>query len=516
MTGQASPLRDLTSQEYRKFILPSAIAGILVLLILLIDIWTDEAIARLDRYSITALIVSSAIYITAYSFYLIPIRRHKDSLIWANALWSGLGFWVFAFFLTDQLILYFNLLLFLAVISLSTFSGRLPILSMIALTAASQIFYHFHTADSFVEWAEILSAPAVSVLLAETIARVQNISRGQVRRLEIINSFSRQVAAARDRQQVFEHLNSVIPDAVIADSYYVSVVENEEVKILICYDDGEFFNNISAPAEGTLTNWVVQNQRELFLPDLREPINLEGIKIILVGKDKTSLSWIGVPMNSRNFRGVLALGSYQPNAFNRGDLELLSNLARHASLALENVDRQAELEERARFDSLTNVFNHGYFLEVLKNQAEESLSSNRPLSLIMLDVDYFKTYNDNYGHLAGDTILTLLCKTIRDHIKSADAVGRWGGEEFTISLPNTSATHAKIVAKRIGKSMRELTITDRDGEIIPAPTVSQGIAFFPEETDNIFTLIDLADQRLYAAKNRGRDQIESAPIPQSP
>ena len=202
-------------------------------------------------------------------------------------------------------------------------------------------------------------------------------------------------------------------------------------------------------------------------------------------------------------------------AAGESDLELLSNLARHAALALENVDRQAELEERARLDSLTNVLNHGYFLDVLTKLANETLAQKNSLSIIMLDVDYFKTYNDTYGHLAGDKILTLLCKAIRDHIKSTDAVGRWGGEEFIISLPNTSATQAESVAQRIGKSMRELVITDRDGLPIPAPTVSQGIAVFPQEADNIFGLIDLADQRLYAAKNRGRDQIETA-LPTQP
>jgi diguanylate cyclase (GGDEF)-like protein len=509
-------LRELTSQEYRRFILPTALAGVLLFLTLLINLWRDADVPATDKYGITFMVVASAIYVTAYGFYLIPTRKYKDALIWANVVFSGIGLGAYAIFLPDHYLVYLNLLLFLTVISIATFSGRLPTLLLIVIATAADIAVHFNSMNSFVEWVKHLGVPAISLLLCEMINRVRNISREQMHRLEIINTFSRQVAAARDRGQVFEQLNEAIPNALIADSYYVSAIENDEVHVILCYDDGEYFNNVRTPAAGTLTNWVVQNQRELFLPDLRLPIDIEDIKIVLVGKDKTSLSWIGVPINSRTFRGVLALGSYEPNAFNRGDLELLSNLARHAALALENVDRQAELEERARLDSLTNVFNHGYFLEVLTRHANEALARGNSLSIIMLDVDYFKTYNDTYGHLAGDQILTLLCKAIRDHIKSTDAVGRWGGEEFVISLPNTSATHAKIVAERIGKSMRELLIADRDGTIIPAPTVSQGIAVFPQEADNIFSLIDLADQRLYAAKNRGRDQIESAPTPQLP
>lgn len=515
MTRQTTNLRELTAQEYRKFILPTALAGVLLFLTLLINIWTDTRIPAADKDGLTVMVIASAIYVTAYGLYLIPTRKQKDALIWTNAIFSGIGLVAYAVFLPEHLSVYFDLLMLLTVISVAIFSGRLPTFVLIVIASSVDIFYHFIFLDTVIEWVEHLGAPIISLLLSEMINRVQNVSREQVHRLEVINTFSRQVAAARDRQQVFDQLNSAIPNALVADSYYVSAIENDEVHVIIFYDEGEYFNGIRTPAEGTLTNWVVQNQKELFLSDLRQPLNLDGIELIVVGKDKTSLSWIGVPMNGYNFRGVLALGSYEPNAFNRGDLELLSNLARHAALALDNVDRQVELEERARLDSLTNVLNHGYFLEVLTKQANETLAQENSLSIIMLDVDYFKTYNDTYGHLAGDKILTLLCQAIRDHIKSTDAVGRWGGEEFIISLPNTSATQAESVAQRIGKSMRELVITDRDGLTIPAPTVSQGIAVFPQEADNIFGLIDLADQRLYAAKNRGRDQIETA-LPTQP
>jgi diguanylate cyclase (GGDEF)-like protein len=503
-------LRDLTSQEYRDFILPTAIAGLTVLLALLLNILLMKD-PPATKTMLVSIIIGSAIYITSYSFYLIPTRKNKDTLIWINAFLSGAGFWALSLFIPSNLIMYHNLLLLVSVISVSIFSGRLPTLLMIVMGSLFHPIGNLDGINTFIGWAEHLGIPAVAIILNETTTRIQNISREQIHRLEIINAFSRQVAATLDRKEIIARLNTTIPNALVADSYYVSIKENDEIHFLLCYDDGEYFNDLRIPAEGTLNNWVVQNQQELFLPDLRQPIDLGGIELIIVGKDKTSLSWIGVPMTSNNFRGVLALASYQPNAFNRGDLELLSSLAQHAALALDNAARHAEVEERARLDSLTGVFNHGYFLELLKKQADEALANGSHLSIIMLDVDYFKQYNDTYGHLAGDKVLTLLCDSIRGHIKSTDAVGRWGGEEFVIALPNTPATHAGVVATRISNSMRELKIQDRTGRSIPAPTVSQGIAAFPLETEDIFKLIDLADQRLYAAKNRGRDQIEAPP-----
>src|ERR1700690_3735717 len=129
----------------------------------------------------------------------------------------------------------------------------------------------------------------------------------------------------------------------------------------------------------------------------------------------------------------------------------------------------------------------------------------------MLDVDHFKQYNDSYGHLVGDEVLTALCRAIKLHIKNVDAVGRWGGEEFVISLPNASSDQTQRVALRIRETMSTLSIQDKEHKTIPFPTVSQGIAMYPMERNDIIELIDLADQRLYIAKERGRNQIEPDP-----
>jgi diguanylate cyclase (GGDEF)-like protein len=244
------------------------------------------------------------------------------------------------------------------------------------------------------------------------------------------------------------------------------------------------------------------------LPDLRQEVDLEGVGILIIGKEKTNLSWMGVPLTAPNVRGVISLGAYQPNAFDGADMELLSSLAQHITIALDNTIRHAQVEEQARLDSLTSVYNHGYFLKKLAQQASEALAGGWQLSLIMLDIDFFKQYNDTYGHLVGDRVLKTLCAAIEHHIKQSDAVGRWGGEEFIISLPGASGLQAMQVAERIGQTMAALKIEDRDQQTIPVPTVSQGIALYPAEADEIYQLIDLADRRLYVAKARGRNQIE--------
>jgi diguanylate cyclase (GGDEF)-like protein len=151
-------------------------------------------------------------------------------------------------------------------------------------------------------------------------------------------------------------------------------------------------------------------------------------------------------------------------------MQLLSDLAQHVALALDNTIRHAEVEEQTRLDSMTGVYNHGYFLKILAEQAEESSLTQTPLSLIMLDIDYFKQYNDTFGHLLGDRILNALCTVIKQHIKQNDAVGRWGGEEFIISLPGATGLQAMQVAERIGETLQLLRVEDRDQKMVPSHT----------------------------------------------
>jgi diguanylate cyclase (GGDEF)-like protein len=243
-------------------------------------------------------------------------------------------------------------------------------------------------------------------------------------------------------------------------------------------------------------------------------VELPGVRLVLVGKHKTSLSWLGVPMRGGSVDGIISIGAYHPNAFDRADLELLMTLAQHAAQALDNTHQHEKVELRSQLDSLTGVYNHGNFLKLLQVQVDQCALEGRPLSLIMLDVDFFKQYNDTYGHLVGDEVLTTLSGAMRQHVKNTDAVGRWGGEEFVISLPNASASQARLIASRIRDTMATLTVRGPDQQLVPAPTVSQGIAVFPQEAPDLVQLIHLADQRLYVAKERGRNQIEPDLVPE--
>lgn len=499
-----------TPQDNLISILPSAIAGIIILVVTIVtSLYAFPPNNVADRLILIVYGVAGILYL-AFFYFIFTASLNKSRFSWITSIVSGISLGSLIYRVPEQMSHLLYALLLIASLSISIISKRGPAYTLVIIYT----FIHFILRDWIhhpVHEAIIhLSLSTAAIIGIETIQQLKYIGTQQINRLEIINDLSQQIVSTLDTHQVFSVLNTVIQNALEADAYYISVIEGDELHMVVLYDDGEYFNDMRVNKTGTLSNWVSTHQQELFLPDLRQPIQLEDVEIITVGKDKHTLSWMGVPMRGSHVNGVIAISSYQPNAFNRSDMELLSTIAQRAALALDNTYHHALVEEQAQLDSLTTVYNHGYFIKILHEHGKACLENNQLLSLIMLDIDHFKQYNDNFGHLIGDEILVSLCEVIRSHIKHTDAVGRWGGEEFAISLPNTSEEQALHIARRIRETMSALKIRNSENATIPVPTVSQGIAFFPAETDDITKLIDLADNRLYKAKERGRDQIESA------
>lgn len=510
MTKKSSRF-GFTPQEHRISALPSTIAGIIILAL---TMFNGIALAPQDRQKTILLLgfgVLGIFYLSIFDLFVIPSASFNNAYSWANTILTTIGLGVISYAIPPQLDLYVGTLLILAVITSSIVSDRGPSYFMILATTAITVMIHWNYTDRMQEQILYISIVAIAVIVVETIRQLKSLSRNHIRRLETITDFSRNIASTLNTKQVMTLLNAAFQNAVEADTYFVGIRDGDEMRLELVYDDGEYYDNLRVNLEGSLSGWIFNNKKSLFLPDLRKEITLPGVRLVLLGKHKTNLSWMGVPMTSDNVDGVIAIGSYRPNAFDRADLELLSNLAQHAAQALHNTFQHEEVELRSQLDSLTGVYNHGNFLKLLKAKADQALNARQPLSLIMLDVDYFKQYNDTYGHLVGDEVLTTLCATIKQHIKNSDIVGRWGGEEFVIALPNTTAEQAQQIAERIRDTMSTLTVRSQEDKTIPVPTVSQGIAVFPREINDIIKLIDLADRRLYVAKERGRNQIEPDP-----
>ena len=164
------------------------------------------------------------------------------------------------------------------------------------------------------------------------------------------------------------------------------------------------------------------------------------------------------------------------------------------------------MEELAIHDGLTGLYNHREFQRQLQVELERAQRYKHPLSLLMLDIDHFKNFNDKYGHQAGDDVLRALADQMRQEVRAVDYVARYGGEEFVIILPEMAASEALTVAERLRKSIAASTVIISEGQSVNV-TVSIGVATFPEDADSKDKLIAVADKALYAAKAAGRNKV---------
>ena len=188
--------------------------------------------------------------------------------------------------------------------------------------------------------------------------------------------------------------------------------------------------------------------------------------------------------------------------FNKQDLEFIEALANQAAIAIDN----AKLYELATKDGLTKLYIYRHFYTLLENEIKRSSRYNHEMTLLMMDIDNFKQVNDTYGHPVGDQVLREIANCIQQTIRKIDIASRYGGEEFTVILPETNIKDAKIIAERIRKNISKIKINVK-GDIYICPTVSIGMSEYPSCALDEQTLIELADVALYNAKNNGKNCV---------
>ncbi|NEQ50695.1 MAG: GGDEF domain-containing protein [Leptolyngbya sp. SIO3F4] len=196
--------------------------------------------------------------------------------------------------------------------------------------------------------------------------------------------------------------------------------------------------------------------------------------------------------------------------FSTNLLLLLSTRLRVNNTSLcESAEKQRRFESEAMTDGLTGLFNRRWLDQKLWRLMERYVRSKRPLCLLMIDVDHFKKFNDTHGHLAGDIALCAVGRALIKYLRPLDVAIRYGGEEFTVILPETDIEGAKSAAERLRVALSEMDIVGPNDKQLPRVTVSMGISTMTVD-DTPPTLIKRADSALYAAKGNGRNRIEVA------
>lgn len=181
---------------------------------------------------------------------------------------------------------------------------------------------------------------------------------------------------------------------------------------------------------------------------------------------------------------------------------LFSTFATYSAQAIENTMLYKSTEHLSITDGLTGLYNHRHFQEQLEVEVKRGQRYDLNLSLIMIDLDHFKEFNDSYGHLEGDTLLRKIAQILKSSLRETDFVARYGGEEFAVILPETNKEGASIATERVRRAISEQTF----GEVGAKMTVSLGVASYPDDACLRADLIKKADEALYRAKREGRNR----------
>jgi diguanylate cyclase (GGDEF)-like protein len=261
--------------------------------------------------------------------------------------------------------------------------------------------------------------------------------------------------------------------------------------------------NLRFSADSSITAWLDKKSSPI------NPVQIGSIPefrgLWQIEKEQLTKSDLGLlyPLKSRDkLIGILALGKkLSGGLYSHEDIELVASIANQAGIIIENAQLYTHAKIRANTDELTGLYNHRHFHERLEQEIARGSRFGSTFSLIMMDIDLFKAYNDIYGHLAGDQVLRRVGKYIESSIRSIDLAFRYGGEEFAIILPEARLDDAYKVAERIRKTIESKT----SSRAMPI-TVSLGLANWPNDGVMKEEIIGRADVALYRAKQTGRNR----------
>ncbi|OHB33144.1 MAG: hypothetical protein A2X84_00715 [Desulfuromonadaceae bacterium GWC2_58_13] len=328
-----------------------------------------------------------------------------------------------------------------------------------------------------------------------------------VNELSALFDLIQEMLSSLDLDILFGRILKILKDVVPCDEVVLLLYQTEARKLEIRKTLGieqTLLDGLSFDLDEGITGEVARTRKMIHLRKVHDdPRNLH-----YKGRNATIGSLLSLPMVVKNeLLGVVNLHKNAEDGFSDREIRLAQAVAGQAAMAIENARLYNRTREMSNTDPLTQLANRRHFQNVLEKEIAEALRYGSNFSLIMLDIDHFKRYNDAHGHLQGDVVLQEVAQILRSNIRQIDLAARFGGEEFVILMTKTTKEGARAAAEKLRLCVAEKIFagaetSQPEGKL----TLSLGVAEYPEDSNNATNLLDLADQALYRAKGEGRNR----------
>jgi diguanylate cyclase (GGDEF)-like protein len=357
---------------------------------------------------------------------------------------------------------------------------------------------------------EILKRFSILAAALITNARMRAFQERTAHTFQIFYHASHRFTTSLDLNNVFEVLFTTVP-MITPCSRQIGIVfdENRNVGRIVGINGNslDIKPGMEFPINQGLYSFVFQKRKMVNINDYLPYLHKYYRFFPNEKKDQSIRSLIIFPITDDEFRcrGVFSVESNEPNQFTNETIQIFSTLMENASVAFTRAVLYQKMELLATTDGLTGLNNHRHFQEILAKELERAKRYKHHLSLLLMDIDHFKTFNDTYGHPVGDLVLKEISLCIQKSIRTNDIPARYGGEEFTVIIPETNQANALIIAERIRVTIEKHVIQSLEKKL--HVTVSIGCATYPSQAASQQELIDLADKALYYSKEHGRNQV---------
>ena len=377
----------------------------------------------------------------------------------------------------------------------------MPLISrgrLIAVLALAKKVSGRYSLEDFNLLADVTNRVAVSM----EKEYLQEQLKEREKELSVINRSSAILTSSLDIRQIYDSFIQELKRVVDVSWAAITLIEGDALHFLALFSGAGSAWRVGEriPIKGTATEWMAAHKKSVFEPDLLEKSRF-SIGKYYIEHGIRSIAYLPLIVKGESI-GSLIVASTRPNAYSPRQVLLLEQLASQIAMPVENSRLYAEVERQARIDALTGLLNRRSLDEMISSEIDRYSRYGGSFSLIIFDLDSFKVFNDNYGHLAGDKLLAQVGSITKGAIRNVDQAFRYGGDEFAILLPQTGVEVATEVAERV----RKLIVAKVKSDSAPI-TVSLGLAGWPADGIRPMEILAAADMALYHAKRNGGDQI---------